>query len=155
MVLLTEKIFSDEKILVYALEFANIQCPKIAGVETIIIAVDFTTLSSVATVIETIKSYKLDIGVLVNNVGLLGPHFMPFLELNEKMVQDIIVVNVLAGTMLCHSLLPDMLKKKKGAIINIGSICSYYPLPYLATYAATKHFTAAFSQAIAAEYSDR
>ena len=48
-----------------------------------------------------------------------------------------------------------MIKKKKGAIINIGSICSYYPLPYLATYAATKHFTAAFSQAIAAEYSDR
>ena len=93
--------------------------------------------------------------MLVNNVGLLGPHFMPFLELSEKMVQDIIVVNVLAGTMLCHSLLPDMLKKKKGAIINIGSICSYYPLPYLATYAATKYFTAAFSQAIAAEYSDR
>ena len=80
---------------------------------------------------------------------------MPFLELDEKMVKDIIVVNVLAGTMLCHSLLPDMITKKKGAIINIGSICSYYPLPYLATYAATKHFTSAFSQAIAAEYSDR
>ena len=71
-------------------------------------------------VIETIKSYKLDIGVLVNNVGLLGPHFMPFLELDEKTVKDIIVVNVLAGTMLCHSLLPDMLKKKKGRLSTLG-----------------------------------
>ena len=80
---------------------------------------------------------------------------MPFLELEENMAKDIITVNVLSGTMLCHALLPDMVNNGKGAIINIGSICSYYPLPYLAIYAATKHYTAAFTQAIAAEYANR
>ena len=123
--------------------------------ETLIIAVDFTSLSAVPTILEVLKEYKLDIGVLVNNVGLLGPHWMPFLELEEKVAKDIINVNILSGTMLCHALLPDMVKKGKGAIINIGSICSYYPLPYLAVYAATKHYTAAFTQAIAAEYAER
>ena len=118
-------------------------------------AVDFTSLSAIPTILENLKGYKLDIGVLVNNVGLLGPHWMPFLELEKKVAQDIINVNILAGTMLCHALLPDMVKKRKGAIINIGSICSYYPLPYLAVYAATKHYTAAFTQAIAAEYGER
>ena len=123
--------------------------------ETLIIAVDFTSLSAVSTILEVLKGYKLDIGVLVNNVGLLGPHFMPFLELEEKVTKDIINVNILSGTMLCHALLTDMVRKGKGAIINIGSICSYYPLPYLAVYAATKHYTAAFTQAIAAEYAER
>ena len=80
---------------------------------------------------------------------------MPFLELEEDIVKDIITVNVLSGTMLCHAVLPGMIKKGKGAIINIGSVCSYYPLPYLATYAATKHYIAAFTEAIAAEYSNR
>ena len=123
--------------------------------ETIIITVDFTSLSAVPSIIETLKGHKLDIGVLVNNVGLLGPHWMPFLELEEKVTKDIINVNILSGTMLCHALLPEMVRKGKGAIINIGSVCGYYPLPYLAIYAATKHYTAAFTQAIAAEYAER
>ena len=52
-------------------------------------AVDFTSLSAIPTILEDLKRYKLDIGVLVNNVGLLGPHWMPFLELEEKVTTDI------------------------------------------------------------------
>merc|ERR1712150_211611 len=73
---------------------------------------------------------------------------------DEQMVKDIINVNVVAGTTLIHALLPDMIRKRKGAIINISSACSAFPVPYLATYSATKHFIDAFTKAITAEYQD-
>ena len=124
--------------------------------ESIIITEDFTDSLALTSIIGTLKEHELDIGVLVNNVGVLGPHWMPFLELDAKVAKDIISVNVLSSTMLCHAILPDMVKRGKGAIINIGSMCSNIgPIPYLATYSASKHYMAAFTQAISAEYADR
>lgn len=92
--------------------------------------------------------------MLVNNVGLLGEHQMPFLQLDRDTVCNIITVNCTAATVLCHALLPKMIENGRGAIINISSSGSKYPCPYLAVYAATKHYMTAFTQAIAAEYLD-
>ena len=121
----------------------------------IIIAQDFTNTSALPSIIKVIESRELDIGILVNNVGYLGPHWMPFLELEETKVKDIISVNVISGTILCHAILPSMIRKGKGAVINISSSCSAFSVPYLATYAATKCFIASFTNAIAAEYKHR
>ena len=79
---------------------------------------------------------------------------MPFLELEKIVVLDIINVNVTAATHLCHSLLPKMIAKGRGAITNLSSIAIYSPCPYYAEYAATKHYLTAFTQALASEYSD-
>ena len=112
--------------------------------------------SALSSIVKDLESQKLDIGILVNNVGLMGPHWMPFLELEQQMVRDIINVNITAGAALVHAILPDMIQKRKGAIINISSTCSAFPAcPYLATYCATKHFVAAFTKGIAAEYENR
>lgn len=124
------------------------------GVHTIIIVADFTDARVLPKIAQQIKDAGVDVGILVNNVGMLGPHFMPFLELDAKTALDMITVNITAATMLCHHMLPDMIRKGKGAIINISSMASYYPMPYLAEYAATKHYMRAFTQALAAEYSN-
>ena len=126
-----------------------------SGLQCVLFANDLTKPSSLTSIIKSLESLKLDIGILVNNVGMLGPHWMPFTEMDEKVVNDIISVNMTCGTMLCHALLPEMVRKGRGAIINISSSCSAFPVPYLATYAATKHFIAAFTKAIAAENSNR
>lgn len=123
------------------------------GVQTLIIVADFTDARVLPEIAQQIKDSGVDVGILVNNVGMLGPHFMPFLELDAKTAEDMITVNVTAATMLCHHMLPDMLKKGKGAIINISSMASYASMPYLAVYAATKHYMRAFTEALAAEYS--
>ena len=123
------------------------------GASTKIIVADFTKPEVLPMVVQDIEQFNIDVGVLVNNVGLLGPHHMPFLELDQQTVIDIINVNVLAATVLCHSLLPKMKKKGKGAIINVSSMGAYFIMPYLAEYGATKHYMSAFTQAIAAEYS--
>ena len=79
---------------------------------------------------------------------------MPFLELDQQTVIDMINVNILSATVLCHSLLPKMKEKGKGAIINISSLAAYIFAPYLAEYAATKHYMSAFTMAIAEEYAN-
>ena len=97
------------------------------------------------------KSANIDLGILINNVGLLGPSHLPFLELDKSSVKDI-VVNTLPTTLLCHAFLPAMVARGRGAVINISSVAGIWPMPYLAVYSATKHYVAAFTQAIAAEY---
>jgi len=127
---------------------------KMYKVKTMIIVADFTDIEVLDKIVEEIRESKVDIGVLVNNVGILGPHFMPFLELDGNIVKDMITVNISAATILCHKLLPAMVKKKKGAVINIASFGSFMMGSYLAEYIATKHYMHAFTEAISVELED-
>jgi len=127
---------------------------KLYKVKTMLIVADFTNLEVLDHIVGKLKEARLDIGVLVNNVGILGPHFQPFLELERKIVKDMITVNITALTVLCHELLPAMIEKRKGAIINIASMASYATGPYLAEYYATKHYVHALTEAIAIEVED-
>ena len=88
---------------------------------------------------------------LVNNVGSAGEHMMPFLEQEEKTVRDMMVVNMMPCTLLTHAFLPAMREKGRGAIINISSVAAVQPMPYIAVYAATKHYIHAFTEALAYE----
>merc|ERR1711997_1140577 len=63
-------------------------------------------------------------------------------------------VNVTAATFLCYFLLPKMIAKGRGAIINLSSVASHAPCPYYTEYAATKHYLTAFTKALSSEYSD-
>lgn len=123
-------------------------------VKTLIIVADFTVSEAAGKVVRALKDNDIDIGMLVNNVGIFGPHFMPFLELEEKMAKDMITVNIMAATLLCHAILPGMKKKNKGAIINLCSSSSFYTMPYLTEYSATKRYIAAFTSGLQAENLD-
>jgi len=121
------------------------------AVETAVIVVDFTDSKAVKTVVKELEKMNIDIGVLVNNVGMMGPHFIPFLELEEKTARDMITVNCVSATMMCHALLPGMVERDRGAVINIVSSTSFYVMPYFSEYSATKHYMAAFTAGLRAE----
>ncbi|CAG0880511.1 unnamed protein product [Darwinula stevensoni] len=124
------------------------------GVETCIIQADFTKLDIYDGMKE--KLAGLDIGVLVNNVGILTD-FSPFLDVpeGEKAYQDLLLVNNLSMIRMTHMILPGMVKKRKGILINVSSLIGISPLPFLATYAATKAFADSFSRSLAYEYKDK
>ncbi|KMZ70750.1 ketoacyl-CoA reductase [Zostera marina] len=96
----------------------------------------------------------LDVGLLVNNAGVSYPYARFFHELDTKLLENIMKVNVEGMTRVTHAVLPGMLKKKKGAIVNIGSGAAIIipSDPLYAVYAASKAYVDQFSKCIHVEY---
>lgn len=89
----------------------------------------------------------MEIAVLVNNVGMmLEPMRFDQYFKEEKQINDMINCNVMASTKMTSIVLPNMLRKKRGIIINNASICGRIPIQFLAVYSATKAFIDFFSR---------
>jgi short-subunit dehydrogenase len=116
------------------------------GCSVIIIQADFTDPSVLPVIVSKIQEAGVEVGILVNNVGIFGPHVMPFLESEVGHVKDMVTVNITAATVLCHQLLPAMVARGRGAVINIASLASYWHGPYIAEYVATKHYMHSFTE---------
>ncbi|XP_052897645.1 inactive hydroxysteroid dehydrogenase-like protein 1 [Anopheles moucheti] len=93
----------------------------------------------------------LDIGILVNNVGLSYEHATCMDELPKKTIWDLLNVNIASVTMLCHMLVPSMKQRRRGLIVNISSLSAAAPAPYLTVYSATKVYVRNFSMALREE----
>lgn len=87
---------------------------------------------------ETIEG--LDIGVLINNVGVSYPYARFFHEVDDELLKSLIKINVEGTTKITQAVLPGMLQRKRGAIVNIGSGAAIVipSDPLYAVYAATK-----------------
>ncbi|CAH9115361.1 unnamed protein product [Cuscuta europaea] len=96
----------------------------------------------------------LDVGVLINNVGVSYPYARFFHEVDEKLLADLIKVNVEGTTKVTQAVLPGMLQRKKGAIVNIGSGAAIVipSDPLYSVYAATKAYIDQFSRCLYVEY---
>ena len=115
-------------------------------VETL--AVDLASVAGVKAVVARARALG-DIELLVNNAGLsTSGHFLD--QSPEKEVQ-MIRVNVEALYTLTRELVPAMVARKRGGILNIASIVAFQAIPYWTTYAATKAFVLAFGEGLAHE----
>ena len=83
---------------------------------------------------------------LVNSAGF-GSHG-PFRLQPLERERDQVVVNALALMELTHAALPGMIDRGAGAVLNVGSIAGFQPLPGAAVYSATKAFVQTFSEAV-------
>lgn len=120
------------------------------GVETDIVQADFSEGRSVyGNIAEHLKGK--DIGILVNNVGMLVTPRL-FLDIPEDDIWAYASVNVASVPAMTRLVLPAMLERGKGAIINVSSIGAYVPLPYMQIYTATKAFVSSFTSALQVEY---
>ncbi|XP_050206560.1 very-long-chain 3-oxoacyl-CoA reductase 1-like [Mercurialis annua] len=106
--------------------------------------------------VERIKETigELDVGVLINNVGVSYPYARFFHEVDEGLLRNLIKVNVEGTTKVTRAVLPGMLKRKKGAVVNIGSGAAIVipSDPLYAVYAATKAYIDQFSRCLYVEY---
>lgn len=104
------------------------------------VVVDFTgdLSEGIQRITEAIEG--LDVGVLVNNVGISYPYARFFHEVDEELLKNLIKVNVEGTTKVTQAVLPGMLQRKRGAIVNIGSGAAIVipSDPLYAVYAATK-----------------
>ncbi len=90
-----------------------------------------------------------DIDVLVNNAGF--GTYGPFAEIDAGREHELLAVNVDALVRLTHAVLPGMLARGRGGILNVASTIAFQPGTYQATYGASKAFVLSLSQALWAE----
>jgi len=102
------------------------------------LAVDFTDGQSIYPKLRT-ELNSLELGVLVNNVGMIieSARFVADIP-NEKEINDIINCNVMSMARLCYIVLPQMIRRQKGLILNIGSLAGAMSTPTFTIYGATK-----------------
>ena len=97
----------------------------------------------------------LPVELLVNNAGVA--HYMPFAQLPVGRARELVDVNALAPVLLTRAVIPGMVERGRGAIINVASLLAFSgaarapQLPQRAVYAATKAFLVTFTEILAAE----
>jgi hypothetical protein len=120
------------------------------------VAVEVADLASAADLDRLVAMIAgLELDLLVNNAGFGA--YMPFLQLDPARAEELIRVQVLAPTLLARAVLPGMVERGRGAVINVASALAFSGgirepwMPARATYAATKSYLVTLTQILSAE----
>jgi 17beta-estradiol 17-dehydrogenase / very-long-chain 3-oxoacyl-CoA reductase len=121
------------------------------GVQTKTFVVDFASADDARweAFLEELK--PIEVGVLVNNVGVSHEFPSDFVDTSPEELGTIINVNVTATLRITSLIAPSMASRKKGLILNMGSFAGAAPTPMLAVYSASKAFVRTWSESLAAE----
>jgi short-subunit dehydrogenase len=111
--------------------------------------VDLAEVGQLQDFLEWLDREKLEIDLLINNAGL-GDSGL-FAKSDPDRNKEMTLVNVATPTLLTRHLVPRMIAKHRGAILNVSSSAGFLPIPGSAVYAATKAYVTSFSEALRAE----
>ena len=119
------------------------------GISARVMTEDLSDLSAPQRIVDRLATDELELDVLVNNAGfgLRGPAA----ELDLQRQLDMLQVNVTALTHLTRLLLPAMIARRRGGVLNVASTAAFQPGPHMAVYYATKAYVLSFSEALAEE----
>ena len=113
------------------------------------IPADLSVRDAAPQLVEILNERDISINFLVNNAAFGGRGEFWKLPIDRQMAM--VRLNINSLTELTHLLLPAMVERGEGSIINVSSTASFQPLAYTATYAATKAFITSFSMGLAEE----
>ncbi|XP_068130041.1 very-long-chain 3-oxoacyl-CoA reductase-B-like [Hyperolius riggenbachi] len=125
-----------------------------SGRKVKIIQADFTGGAEIYPKIEEALK-DLDIGILVNNVGMTFKDMLRYVEFNDlsKGITDLLNCNVQSMLQMTRIVLPRMVERKKGLIINMSSGAGAVPYPRVSVYSSTKASVDFFSRSLSFDYS--
>ena len=119
------------------------------GATSTVVAADLADPTAPPEIRRRLEGQGLEVDVLVNNAGY-GCYGL-FVETDAVDELKMIQVNVAALTQLTKLFLPGMLRRKRGAVLNVASTAAFQPGPLMAVYYATKAYVLHFSEALANE----
>ncbi|GIH77974.1 SDR family NAD(P)-dependent oxidoreductase [Planobispora longispora] len=123
------------------------------GVRAEVLVQDLADPGAASAIAGELAARGLTVDVLVNNAGFGTAG--RFEEIEAEREHDELMVNVVAPVGLTHALVPGMLARGRGAVVNVGSTAGFQPSPFFATYSASKAFVLNFSLALWSELRGR
>jgi NADP-dependent 3-hydroxy acid dehydrogenase YdfG len=111
--------------------------------------VDVRARESFADFIDTVQRTVGEIDVLVNNAGVMPSG--PFLEEDDATLETVFGVNFAGPVYGMQLVLPGMIERRRGHVVNVASLLGKFELPGLASYVASKHALVGLSHAVRAE----
>jgi short-subunit dehydrogenase len=118
-------------------------------IEAIVLPADLSLPETPRRIFEDLAAQKIVVDVLVNNAGFGAT--AAFVETPLARQLEMLQVNITALTELTGLFLPTMIQRRRGGILNVGSIAGFQPGPGMAVYYATKAFVLSFTEALAEE----
>lgn len=130
---------------------AELRAAHDISVETL--TADLTSPDGLAAVTSRLTMPDRPVELLVNNAGIGAEG--SFADLPAGSVDSQISLNVMALAALTHAVLPSMLRRGHGGVLNVSSVAGFLALPGSAVYGATKAFVTSFSESLYGEVADR
>lgn len=124
-----------------------------SGSRSLAVAADVTSAGDRSRLIAETRDKFGEVDVLVNNAGTDHPEF--FADADFARVEAMVALNLTALMAMTQAVLPEMLKRGSGQVVNIASMAGLAPVPYAAVYSATKHAVIGFSESIRYEVAER
>jgi len=131
------------------LESIAIELTQRFGVEVLFRACDLGEPLRLSGFLLELEESERHIDLLVNCAGIRS--YGPFLAQEWGDEQDLIEVNILALTRLCHALGNAMAVQGGGQILNVASVAAFAPGPWMSSYAASKAYVLSFSEGLREE----
>lgn len=123
------------------------------GTRCLVIPADLSDPTEPRRVLDEIAAQGVTVELLVNNAGFGIVGEVDNADLDR--IQQMLRLNVSALTDLTYRLLPGMLQRGHGAILNVSSLSGFQPVAYMGAYSASKAFVLHFSEALHCELKDR
>jgi 3-oxoacyl-[acyl-carrier protein] reductase len=120
---------------------------RLAGIA---VCCDISSAPSVKQAMDTVSAQLGPVQILVNNAGITG-RTLPLIELNENDLDQVYAVNLRGVFLTCRAVIPGMLERGYGRILNVASIAGKEGNPTLIPYSSTKAGVIALTKALAKE----
>ena len=119
---------------------------RLSGIRAQYFPLDLLKPGAATELLEETRQRGLVIDMLVNNAGFGSMGEFDKLELDHEL--EMIDLNIKSLVELTYRFIGPMRERRQGTIINVASTAGFQPVPYMATYAATKAFVLSFSEAL-------
>ena len=118
-------------------------------VDVKLVVQDLAKPTGPAAVAKAVQADGEAVGILVNNAGVIDVG--PFVASATDKIAGLVNLNVRALTELTGLLLPPMVERGFGRVLNVASLAAFQPVPSMAAYAASKAYVLSFTEALSEE----
>ncbi|MCH2110191.1 MAG: SDR family oxidoreductase [Polyangiaceae bacterium] len=118
-------------------------------IRTEVLVADLADRQSIDRIVRDLRQREIRVEHLINNAGF--GYLSTIAQSDSNQVSDMIEVNCSAVTALVHAFLPAMLERRSGGILTVASTVGFFPMPYMAAYAASKAYAKSFMVALGEE----